>query len=410
MNNKSFQPRLINIPMLFVLCLFLGFPVPAQQNSNSRKSVSDLFEAFKTAKKLPCGERAEAIRVGQEIIEKFSNDELNKEVIDYVKSQIPVIEQQDKECKDEYSLENLFKGFKDADKNPCGQRGEALTIGKKLLELYSEDKINRDVIYYVKKETERIEKEDSICQQNTLFNESYKNRRWSDLFTVGKQIIQREGDKPLALDVMLTLVAVGFHLTAYEKDDAYTVETVSYAMKALDLIEGGTNTSGCWGVFECYKSKEKALGWLNYTIGYISYFRLKGDKKAIPYFYKSTKYKMEFKYDAFVYQAVAIYYFDKEPGMTSSLDINSFVTKAQNLVLSPAENTYYTDDETAQNNEFVTLYKKLLYLYSLRYNLEETEDPADLANYIQLLINKPLIDTSANNKQKPDTRRIYKTQ
>jgi hypothetical protein len=410
MDKKSFRPCFVNIPALFVLCLLLFTSARAQQNDDSEKSLGDLFEDFKTTRKLPCGQRDEALRVGRLIVEKYSHDEINKDVIAYVQKLIPQIEALDKVCKDEFSLENLYARFTVTLKAPCGDRFDAVRFGKTLLQRYEDDVQNREVIEYVRKKLEPIEKEDRICRLKARYDNAYKTKYWNEFFVVSKEIIAEEGDKPLALDVILTLVSVGFDLTAYEKDDFYNADTVSYAQKAIELIENGTKTQACWGIFECYENREKALGWLNYTIGYISYFRLKGDKKAIPYFYKAARYEMEFKDDAFVYQAVAIYYFDKEASMASSLDINSFITKAQSIanpIDGTADNLW---DEAAKNKEIVALYKNLVNLYNLHYNLAESENAPDLANYIQKLISRPLIDPSAKIRRKPKPSRIYRTQ
>lgn len=397
MNRKYFCRRLVKILTIFVFCLFLDTAIEAQQDNYYKKSLKNLFDDFETIQKLPCGQRDEAVKIGKIIIEKISSDELNNEtnnrIIDWVKKQVFVVEEEDSACKTEQFLELLYENFKVAKKLPCGDRYKAILIGKKILELYSNDSENQDVIYFVKTNTAKIEEQDRICNRNNSYNQSYKYKSWNEFFTISKQIIAEEGNKPLALDVMLTLVSVGFGITAYEKSDSFNIDTKFYAEKAIELIEDGVKTQSCYGLFECYKSKENALGWLNYTIGYISYFRLKENKKAVKYFYQATKYNTEFKYDAFVYQAVAIYYFDKSAVTTSSLTINDFITKASNLGL--AEETNNFTEQTAKNNELAALYKQLINLYNLRYNLEPDENVTDLADYIQKLINSPLIDPSA---------------
>ena len=108
---------------------------------------------------------------------------------------------------------------------------------------------------------------------------------------------------------------------------------------------------------------------------------------------------MEFKYDAFVYQAVAIYYFDQSAVTASSLTINDFITKANNPNLA-GETSNFTET-SAKNNEIAMLFKQLVNLYNLRYNLEDNENVNDLADYIQKIINRPLIDPSAKIYRKP---------
>lgn len=415
MNKKSFCPRFIYIPTLFVLCFLINSSVHAQQTNYSTRATVDLYADLETAKKLPCGQRDEAIKIGKVIIERFDDGELNnqtnKQVIDWAKKEIFVIEEEDKACRLENSLDTLYENYKTAKKSPCGERNKAIAIGKRIIELYADDADNKTVIDFIRYDIPKIEEADRICRRDNSYNQNYKAKNWSGFFAVSKEIIEEEGDSRLALDVMLTLTSVGLKITAYDKSNAYNSETVYYAKKAIELIEAGVRTKARWGVFEPYESREKALGWLNYTIGYISYFRFNENKKAIPYFYQAAQYDMEFKYDAFIYQAVAIYYFDKEAVLASSLAVNDFIVKANNAVNNPFDDGFgNTSKETAKQNEITALHKNLVNLYNMRYNLEQGENVNDLADYIQKIINRPLIDPSAKIYGKKSTQAQIGTQ
>jgi hypothetical protein len=471
MVNKSFRPCFICLLTLLVGCLFLNAPAPAQQINNSEKSATNLYEEYKKYEILPCGQRAEAVRLGRmileqyqlakdfgssfktrhstleaeevrctgkfdgkslgelfdefktaltqscgerveavrlgkEIVEKFSDDLLNKDAVYYVRQKTPLIEAEDKKCREADSLEALFDDFKIQRRRPCGERSAAIQTGRKILEYHRDDKENQEVILFVEKDLAVLEKADPICARNARYNLLYKQKNWRGFLTHSKVIISEEGDTPLALDVMLTFVAVAHKLSAYQGDNSFNTDAVNYAKKALELIEAGVKTQSSWGVFEPYETKDKALGWLNYSIGYISYFRQKEGKKAIPYFYKATQFGGEFKYDAFVYQAVAIHYFEKKAVTPSSLTINDFITKANNLGL--AEDTTVAADETAKNNEIAELYKQLVNLYNLRYNLADGENVNSLTDYIEKIINRPLIDpATSETKGKTSTQAKY---
>lgn len=394
MLKKTFRACFGIIPTLFVLGWLLVAPVHAQEEVDYEVG-AQLYGKFRTAIKLPCGQRAEAIVAGREIIRKYEKDELNKDVVAYVKKRLAVIIPEEIKCDAELSLPNLYAKFKAAIKAACGQRAAALSLGKLILALHSDDELNREVIDFVKKRLEIVEKEEPVCERENAYVDAFRAKNWSRVFAAGKVIIDAEGDSPKALDIMLDLVSVGYDRMAYEDSDSYNVETVNYAIKALGLIEAGVGTKGCWGAFNCFRDKEKTLGWLNYIAGYISYFELKGDKKALPYFYKSTQFKMEFKYDAFIYQAVAKYYFDRQAGMTSGTGINAFINRAQNLI-NPVGEGANSFVETAEDAEITALYKQLVNLYNLRYNLEENENVADLASYIQILLDRPLLEPSKN--------------
>lgn len=408
MDKKSFRPRLLNFLTLSFFCLLLGAPASGQPAATAGKSLADLFQDFKDGKKLACGKRAETLRVGRELVATYRDDHFNLAVVDWVKKQLATLEAEEKRCLDEealkareYSLPSLYDKFRLALKAPCGERGEAVDFGKMLINLHGADEKNQEIIRMVDRRLPVIAEQDRVCLRNARFDAGYKNKKWSELFTVGRQIVTEESNKPLVLDVMLTLAMVGYELTANEKNETYDTDTVYYAKRAIDLIESGISTQSCWGVFDCHKTKDKALGWLNYTIGYISYFRFRENKKAIPYFYKATQYNMEFKYDAFMYQAVAIHYFENQAIIVSGLVVSDFLNRANGLTNDLVGFTKTESRDAAKDNEIATLYKNLINLYRLRYNLAPDENVNSLADYIQKLISRPLLDPAANVKRKP---------
>jgi len=61
-------------------------------------SLEILFEEFKQAAKATCGNRDETISFGKFIIEKFGDDELNKDIIELVRKKISFIEEDEKSC------------------------------------------------------------------------------------------------------------------------------------------------------------------------------------------------------------------------------------------------------------------------------------------------------------------------
>ncbi len=368
----------------------------AQCRTNlSNKSLLQLYEEFKTASTEACGEREQALRLGKEVIDRFSADQLNKIAIDYVKKQFSIIEAEEKVCREANSLEALFEDYKILRKAPCGDRSKAVSVGEQILTLHSEDPDNPEVITYVVNDVPKIKNDDRICQRSDRYNQAYKSADWLRFFAISKEIIEEEGDSPLALDVMLTLVRVGYTLTAYRRNDSYTAETFNFAKKALELIDSGVRTGTRWGVFEPFGTKDKAQAWLNYIAGYVSYFRLKENTKAIPFFYRATQYDSEFKFNAFVYQAVAIHYFEKEAVTPSSLTINDFIVKATSL--GEIDDPGFTEEEAAKNRESGMLYRQLVNLYNMRYNLAPNENATDLTDYILKLINRPLIDTASSD-------------
>jgi hypothetical protein len=82
----------------------------------------------------------------------------------------------------------------------------------------------------------------------------------------------------------------------------------------MQKIEGGT-VSKQYGAFGySLGTKENALAWMNYAIGYITYFGQKNKKDALPYLYKATRYETNAKNNpkniALIYDAIGDYYRD----------------------------------------------------------------------------------------------------
>jgi hypothetical protein len=108
---------------------------------------------------------------------------------------------------------------------------------------------------------------------------------------------------------------------AIKNNDKYNADTVRYAQEAIQKIESGA-TSDDYGVAYkgvgiTYKNKtfpdgkNNALGWLNYTIGYIKYNRDKNKKDALPYYYKVTQYTSAPQKFPEIYATIGQYYFDE---------------------------------------------------------------------------------------------------
>ena len=391
MPKKSFRRCFSILPAILVFNFLWMLPAFAQQN-NKAEGRAALYAKFIELSKLPCGQRGEAVKVGKQLIERFANDDFYKAGNEAIRQQIEVFEKQDEACKNPSSLESLFNKFKTLRKEPCGKRDEAVRVGKRILELYSNDPDNPDVINFVKADTAKMEKEDKSCKVPPIESLTKKQKRVR-LITQGKEIIAQEGNSPLALDVMLSMVSSGYDLAVNFNDDTFNSDTMTYAKLAIQRIESGqTSQTGNWGVFADFKSKENALARLNYIAGYVSYFRLKEPKKAISYFYQATRYNAEFKFDGFVYHAVAIHYFEKESVTPSSLTINEFITRATSL--GETDNPNFSPEENARNREVGMLYKQLVNLYNLRYNLQPEENVIGLTDYILKLINRPLVNTA----------------
>src|SRR5689334_12121609 len=96
MDKKFSGLRIVNILTLFVFCLLLNSSIHGQENGEI--SCDFAYNAYREAKKLPCGQRAEAIKAGKYIIEKFKDETENKQIVDFIKQDLPKIEEEEKQC------------------------------------------------------------------------------------------------------------------------------------------------------------------------------------------------------------------------------------------------------------------------------------------------------------------------
>ncbi|MGC2235663.1 MAG: hypothetical protein WA584_05855 [Pyrinomonadaceae bacterium] len=159
----------------------------------------------------------------------------------------------------------------------------------------------------------------------TRFNTSIKdgkNLNADEAYSSGKEIMAIKPD--LAFDIDIVLASVGYENSIKTPPvDKYNGEAISYAKKAISDIEAG-KTSGNWGALsqslvikdaqgkvDQVKSKQNALGWLNYMVGSIMYYNQKSTKDALPYFYQATKFESPIKSKPDVYRAIGAWYLDE---------------------------------------------------------------------------------------------------
>jgi hypothetical protein len=312
----------------------------------------------------------------------------------------------------EPDLATLFDKFKTEYKAPCGQRDAALVTGKLIIEKFGSDPLNQDVINVVKKRMATINETDPDCKLNARYDATYKAQNWADFFAVSKEIIAAKGDSPLSLDIMLTLVSVGFDRTVVDKVDTFNNDTMSYAKMSLQKIEAGkTSQTGKWGVFVPFNTKDNAQSWMNYIIGFLMYEKMGQKKEALTYFYKSTQIGTEKKGDVSIYVRIGNYYFDEASAYDAKYRIAHAADKANNvedtdetkklLGLARANADRGIDafgraikvapTPTAKTG----LTKTLTDLYKFRFNLAPDAKTPDLDKYVADLNSKPMADPAS---------------
>jgi Caspase domain len=312
--------------------------------------------------------------------------------------------------KERKSLTDYFEAFKSARKYPCGQRDELRSVGKEIIENYVDDVINRDVIEFVKKHLEIFEKEEPLCDRSTRYDNSYTAKNWRKFFEFSKEVINFEGETSIALDVMLTLIKVGYQRVIEDDNDDFNGDTVLYAKKAIKMIDSGIKSkSDDWGVYDGFESEGRSMAWLNYTIGYIAYSRLNQQDEGVSYLYKATKSR-EFEAEWTIYQTIGNYYFDRSMSIYATYKEKhqanlSKITDETNAILSNAlgyaeraidaygrARNIYSIKLTGVFKEKIVYVEKLDEIYTFRFNFVPKMPTWGMNEYVTRLISRSMPD------------------
>jgi hypothetical protein len=119
----------------------------------------------------------------------------------------------------------------------------------------------------------------------------YESKDYTKAFELGKQILAEEPDN---LRVLTDLAYAGY-LAASSKVTTFNGDTLNYARKAIQLIEGGKSLDN-WAP---YSGKDEALGYLNNTIGVLTVNSNPSD--ALKYLLKAAQLEGKLKKQAITY-------------------------------------------------------------------------------------------------------------
>ena len=307
----------------------------------------------------------------------------------------------EKEC------ESIYQSlWIDKDANRIESVEKTLEIAKTYIKKCNNIKKKEEVRAFIAKQIPKIEQKIKELEVNNLietFNKSIPAKNWDLAFASGKDFLSKHPD--YILDVSLVLASIGFDRAVENPPiDKYNNEAINYAKTALQLMnEGKVSATGRYGAFQYYYKNEKcpdgvinAIGWMNYTIGYIMFVRQKQTKEAVSYLYKSTQIGCETKNFSEVYRLIGDWYFDE-------------VIKLKDLRVEKLKSTSQETNETKSIlalqkgfvNRAVDAYARAYQISSrwldnsstpvLRKKLEELQgDFAD--SYLKTVINTPFID------------------
>lgn len=226
-------------------------------------------------------------------------------------------------CEDTAGMAALDAKFRENyGKKEIALRKTAVDAGKQYIDKYGACPDSKDFVDYLKNylpgmETKIAADEKQIAKEALYnrFNNSVKTSTFDETYASGKEILAKE---PEQLDVIISLGSIGYD-ESYKANFKYNDETLRFAKQAIAALEGG-KTSSTYGLYQwSYKNKDNALGWLNYTIGYIYQVAQKNKKEALPYLYKATQANSETKKNPIPYELIGGYYFDELNKITAEI-------------------------------------------------------------------------------------------
>jgi len=226
-------------------------------------------------------------------------------------------------CSDAAGQTTLGDKFRELyPKKSIEDRRATIDTGKQFLEKYGSCESAQDLADYLKKTLPILEgnlkkMEDAAAQAALYkrFDTSVKSANYAETYASGKEILAKEPDQ---LDVMIALGSIGYD-ESYKGNFKFNDETLNFANRALAALDSG-KTSKSYGLFQwTYNSRDNAVGWLNYTIGYIDQVAKKDKATALPYLYKATQAKSETATNPIPYELIGGFYFDELNKLTEEI-------------------------------------------------------------------------------------------
>lgn len=144
------------------------------------------------------------------------------------------------------------------------------------------------------------------------FDDSLKAKNWDETYASGKEVLQKYPGEFLAVELVLGSIGYdeNFKATPVTK---YNDDTLRFAKQALANLDAGKEFKPSFGLAPfLYKTKEDATGWMNLTIGYITQVAQKNKTAAAPYLFKATQATAsDTSKNPIPYELIGFYYFDE---------------------------------------------------------------------------------------------------
>ena len=210
----------------------------------------------------------------------------------------------------------IYQKFLDNRKGPELEKYKlAVTTGKEYLEKCKSLEESTEITDYVQKQLPNVEKTVKIKALEARFDQSIPKRNWDEAFSTGKELLSLS--RPYELDMLLVLAFIGFDGAAGNPPvDKFKDDTIKYAKLALQKLESGVKSEN-YGFFQityktsaCDDGKTNAIGWMNYTIGFITVVRNNQRTEGLPYLFKATQVGCDTKRFSEAYRLIGAWYLD----------------------------------------------------------------------------------------------------
>jgi hypothetical protein len=320
-------------------------------------------------------------------------------------------------CADTAGIAALDAKFRENYDKDLAKRKIAVEAGKQYIEKYAACAPSKEFVDYLNSYLPGMEKaikdeEEKVAMASVLkkFNDGLTAKNWNDVYAAGKEILAKQPDE--YRDAVLVLGSIGLDETAKTpRVTTWNDDTLKFAKMAIADLEAN-KTFKSYGVAPFkYKNKEDALGWMNYTVGYITFFDKNDKKGGLSYLYKATQVNSDTKSNPVVYESIGAYYFDDVRRLAKEIQDLAAKQSPENteeqatqlvneikgkvgLVNGTAEAaidayarayTFAKKDPKTPKAYTDSLYKNLQDLYKVRFNKTDGFDA-----YIASTVNKPM--------------------
>ncbi len=156
----------------------------------------------------------------------------------------------------------------------------------------------------------RIKTLEFNARKSELTNRVISNldKNWDEVYAAGRELLKPEFGDEFACDVRIILAFAGQEEFQKKKVNKYSDDAIKYSKEALAYFDSGKTCKAYgyqkWGA----RSKEEAIGWLNYNIGFLYAFDKGNLREGANYMYKVSQLSVDAAKDAAVYGALSKYY------------------------------------------------------------------------------------------------------